>query len=116
HALGSVVDQLLARPAGRRNAATELVEGLPRNIDMEGPDLSSSINSRTHDYLPVKISACVRLSRPPFCSVDDDEERLPFFDEARAESRRVRIADIPHRVNSPRRHHQDRWAWCLCAA
>jgi hypothetical protein len=40
-------------------------------------------------------------------SVDEDKKRLPLLDEIRGEFRRVAAADVPQRVNSLSRHHQN---------
>src|SRR5262249_19972042 len=47
HALRGVRDRLLLRPAGGVDAAAELVELLPRNVDLEGTDCRLGGGGRT---------------------------------------------------------------------
>ena len=48
HALRPIVDELLAGPARRGDAATQLGELLIGNVDVEGTDVGGGLNGGTH--------------------------------------------------------------------
>jgi hypothetical protein len=50
-ALRPIWDELLAGPARRSDATTQLGELLFGNLDTEGPDLSCGLDGATHDDL-----------------------------------------------------------------
>ncbi len=51
HALRPIVDELLARPARRRDAPAQVVELLLRNVDVEGTDLGGCLDGGAHGDL-----------------------------------------------------------------
>src|SRR6185503_14173435 len=48
HALGAVVDQLLARPACRLDAAAQVVDLVLTELDVEGTDVSDGLGGGAH--------------------------------------------------------------------
>jgi hypothetical protein len=51
HALGAILDELLARPPCGRDAPTEVVDLLVRDVDAEGADIRGCVASSAHNLL-----------------------------------------------------------------
>ena len=53
HALGLIRDGLLLGPVRGRDASTEVVQGLVRNVDVEGADVDGGLDGAAHDDRPL---------------------------------------------------------------
>ena len=51
HTLGGIGDGLLLGPLRGRDASTEVLQGLIRNVDVEGADLDAGLDGGDHDDL-----------------------------------------------------------------
>jgi hypothetical protein len=52
HALRLICDGLLLGPLRGRDASTEVLQGLIRNVDVEGADLDAGLDGGAYDDLP----------------------------------------------------------------
>ena len=55
HALRPILNELLARPTRRRNASTEVVQGLVRNLNLEGMDVDGGLDGATHEAISLRV-------------------------------------------------------------
>ena len=74
-ALRPIRYELLGGQARRRDAATELVQSLVRNLNVEWTNVGRGLNDGTHDYLPV-TRACLRWPDLRLGYFEHDEERV----------------------------------------
>ena len=51
HALGAILDELLARPPRGGDAPAEVVDLLVRDVDAEGADIRGCVDSSAHNFL-----------------------------------------------------------------
>ena len=55
HALRPILNELLARPTRRRNASTEVVQDLVRNLNLEGADVDAGLDGATHEAISLRV-------------------------------------------------------------
>src|SRR5438128_6591136 len=55
HALRPISDELFAGPARPRNASTEVVQGLVRNLNLEGVHVDAGLNGATHEATSLRV-------------------------------------------------------------
>jgi hypothetical protein len=94
-----VIDELLGGPACSANAATEVVQGLVREVNLEWVDVDAGLDGGAHVDLSRIESPCYLTRRPPRTACP--------FDDVAGELGRTTAADVLHRVDRFGRHEQE---------
>src|SRR6478672_7022625 len=55
HALRPILNELLGRPTRRRDASTEVVQDLVRNLNLEGVDVDAGLDGATHEAISLRV-------------------------------------------------------------